>query len=70
MNEADLKTQVRNFWDDKSCGEIYATGQSERDYYESHMTGRYKLETYIRDFARFHEAQGKDVLDVGIGMGA
>ena len=69
-NEADLKTQVRNFWDDKSCGEVYATGQSERDYYESHSRARYELEPYIRDFAKFHEGQGKDVLEIGIGMGA
>lgn len=70
MNDTDLKTQVRDFWDDKSCGEVYADGQSEKDYYESHMRARYKLEPYIRDFAKFNEAQGKDVLEIGVGMGA
>lgn len=70
VNEDNLKTQMRNFWDNKSCGEVYATGQSERDYYESHSRARYELEFYIRDFARFHEGHGKDVLEIGIGMGA
>lgn len=70
MNDTDLKTQVRDFWDDKSCGEVYADGQSEKDYYESHMRARYKLEPYIRDFAKFNEAQEKDVLEIGVGMGA
>ncbi|MBI3469258.1 MAG: methyltransferase domain-containing protein [Planctomycetes bacterium] len=69
-NEADLKTQVRDFWDDRSCGEVYATGRSERDYYESHSRERYKLEPYIHDFARFVEGRGKDVLEIGVGMGA
>ena len=25
-SETDLKVQVRDFWDAKSCGEIYASG--------------------------------------------
>jgi ubiquinone/menaquinone biosynthesis C-methylase UbiE len=70
MNELELKNRVRDFWDDKSCGEVYATGKSERDYYESHSRARYELEPYIHDFARFHEGQDKDVLEIGIGMGA
>lgn len=68
--EADLKSQVRDFWDDKSCGEVYATGQTERDYYETHSRARYELEPYIFDFARFQEGKGKDVLEIGVGMGA
>ena len=69
-NDTDLKLKVRDFWDEKSCGEVYASGQSEKDYYDSHTKTRYELEPYILDFARFHEAQGKDILEIGIGMGA
>jgi ubiquinone/menaquinone biosynthesis C-methylase UbiE len=68
--EDDLKGRVRDFWDDASCGEVYASGQSERDYYESHSNARYELEPYILDFAKFNEGQGKDVLEIGVGMGA
>lgn len=70
QDKANLKIQVRDFWDDSSCGEVYATGQSERDYYESHSKARYELESSIYDFARFCEGQGKDVLEIGVGMGA
>jgi ubiquinone/menaquinone biosynthesis C-methylase UbiE len=71
MNEGnDLKSEVRDFWDEQSCGEVYADGQSDREYYESHCKARYVLEPYIFDFARFHEGQNKDVLEIGIGMGA
>lgn len=64
------KEDVRDFWNKGSCGEVYADGQSERDYYETHMKARYQLEPYIRDFARFSDGKDKDVLEIGVGMGA
>lgn len=70
VGETDLKSQVRDFWDEGSCGEVYASGQTGRDYYESHRKARYGLEPYIFDFAKFHEGQGKDILEIGVGMGA
>lgn len=71
MNEAiELKSAVRDFWDEASCGEVYATGTSTREYYDSHSNTRYTLEPYIIDFARFSEGLDKDVLEVGVGMGA
>ena len=60
-NEIDLKSQVRDFWNNASCGEVYASGQSELNYYESHNKARYELEPYIRDFAKFGEGTDKDV---------
>ena len=68
--EKQLKAQVRDFWDAKSCGEIYAKGQSQRSYYEAQREARHELEPYIVDFAKFHEGRGKDVLEIGVGMGA
>ncbi len=69
-NEFELKNSVKEFWNKESCGEIYATGQSEIEYYESASNSRYKLEPYIFDFAAFHEGNKKDVLEIGVGMGA
>jgi ubiquinone/menaquinone biosynthesis C-methylase UbiE len=66
----DLKARIRSFWEEKSCGEAYAAGESEKEYYESHARARYELEPYIRDFARFQEGKGKEVLEIGVGMGA
>jgi ubiquinone/menaquinone biosynthesis C-methylase UbiE len=34
------------------------------------MKERYRLERHLRDFARFSEGGGKDVLEIGVGMGA
>jgi ubiquinone/menaquinone biosynthesis C-methylase UbiE len=68
--QADLKAQVRDFWDEKSCGEVYATGDSARDGYEAQSRARRELEPYIAEFARFDEGRGLDVLEIGVGMGA
>jgi SAM-dependent methyltransferase len=68
--EVDLKTRVKEFWNDKSCGEIYANGQTGMEYYESQSKARYDLEPYLKPFARFNEGKGKSVLEIGVGMGA
>src|SRR5262245_19111478 len=67
---SDSKTLVKDFWEAGSCGEVYATGSRGKAYYESHRKARYDLEPYILDFARFPEGSGKDVLEIGVGMGA
>jgi ubiquinone/menaquinone biosynthesis C-methylase UbiE len=66
----DLKGQVREFWDQQPCGEIYASGFSELEQFERQAQIRYELEPYLAEFARFSDGAGKDVLEVGVGMGA
>ncbi|MGC4007143.1 MAG: class I SAM-dependent methyltransferase [Pirellulales bacterium] len=66
----ELKLRVREFWDRASCGETYAEGTSDQAYYESHAKARYELEPYIFDFARFADGRERDVLEIGVGMGA
>ena len=70
MNKTTLKNDVRDFWDKESCGEIYSSGESKEAYYTSHSKARYDLEPYIFDFAKFNDGHDKDVLEIGIGMGA
>jgi SAM-dependent methyltransferase len=70
VGDTALKEAVRDFWDGASCGEVYAAGNDDRAYYEAHRDARYCLEPYIKDFARFEQAAGKDVLEIGVGMGA
>lgn len=70
-SQTDLKASVREFWNERSCGEIYASGGGlEQAYYESHRIERYGLEPYITGFAKFYEGTNKDVLEIGVGMGA
>jgi SAM-dependent methyltransferase len=70
MKQSELKTHVRDFWDEQSCGEVYADGTSGQQYYESHSRARYELEPYLAEFARFQDGKDADVLEIGIGMGA
>ena len=66
----NLKQEVHDFWNAASCGEVYAVGDSRRAQLEEHARARYRLEPYILDFARFHEGAGRDVLEIGVGLGA
>jgi SAM-dependent methyltransferase len=61
---------VREFWSAEPCGERYAVGQTPREKFEQHASARYTLEPVIPLFARFEEAAGRDVLEIGVGMGA
>ena len=57
---------VRDYWNDASYGEVYAVdGSLERQAAE-----RYRLEPYLVDFARFPDGAGKEILEIGVGMGA
>jgi len=70
MDMRGLKAEVRGFWDAASCGEVYAAGLSAEQRFREHAEARYRLEPYIRGFARFEEGSGQDVLEIGVGMGA
>ncbi len=66
----EAKSDVRDFWDRASCGEdLYLPGRAAEDF-AAHAADRYRLEPYIADFARFDEARGKRVLEIGVGLGA
>jgi len=65
-----LKDEVRDFWGKMSCGEIYARGDTVREQLEHQARTRYELEPYLLEFARFGDGAGRDVLEIGVGMGA
>ncbi len=64
---ADLKEQVRKFWNAEPCGSRYL---GELADFEAHARARYELEPYITEFANFSSSRGLKVLEVGVGMGA
>jgi ubiquinone/menaquinone biosynthesis C-methylase UbiE len=64
------KEQVQEFWDAASCGESLYLSGADRDSYEAQSRQRYTLEPYIPEFARFDDARGKRVLEIGVGLGA
>lgn len=63
-------SEIESFWNAQSCGEVYATGTSLEQQFRTQERARYELEPFIFDFAKFPEAGGKDVLEIGVGMGA
>jgi ubiquinone/menaquinone biosynthesis C-methylase UbiE len=65
-----LKDSVYDFWNAKSCGEVYAEGDSPAARLDQQARERYVLEPGIFAFAGFADAPGKDVLEIGVGMGA
>jgi SAM-dependent methyltransferase len=68
--EDGSKDAVRAFWQDAACGESYAAGETLQQALARHATVRSRLEPYIPAFADFQSARGRDVLEIGIGMGA
>lgn len=64
------KKAVEEFWDKASCGEdLYLRNQQFEGYLE-HARRRYELEPVIEEFAEFGSARGKQVLEIGVGLGA
>lgn len=64
------KDDVRDFWDQASCGEkLYLEGLDVEGFRQQAET-RYELEPFIIPFADFEAARGKGVLEIGVGLGA
>lgn len=64
------KQVVHDFWEQASCGETLLLPSTDKDGYAAQAQARYTLEPYILDFARFKEASGLRVLEIGVGLGA
>jgi SAM-dependent methyltransferase len=66
----DLKKEIREFWNEESCGERLLLEASDQAGYRAQMEKRYSLEPYIESFARFDDCRDLDVLEIGVGLGA
>jgi ubiquinone/menaquinone biosynthesis C-methylase UbiE len=49
---------------------VYAEGDTLRAQFEEQAAARYRMEPYIHEFAGFAGGAGRDVLEIGVGMGA
>jgi ubiquinone/menaquinone biosynthesis C-methylase UbiE len=61
------KQAVKDYWNEQSCGESYMDGSV--DPYESVRATRYDLIPDLKRYADFPSAAGKDVLEIGVGLG-
>lgn len=66
---APLKEQVKAFWEANPCDVKDAAPALDRAYFTAFAQQRYRTHPYIPGFADFEAAQGKRVLEVGVGAG-
>src|SRR5215831_10740066 len=65
-----LKAQVREFWNQQSCGtEVAQSSKFSKAYFEEIEAFRYFDQPFIHSFAQFTRYHGKKVLEVGFGAG-
>lgn len=65
-----LKNQVRDFWNQQSCGtEAGTSSKFSAAYFEEVEEFRYFDQPFIHAFAQFTRYHGKKVLEVGFGAG-
>jgi SAM-dependent methyltransferase len=64
------KRAVKAFWEGASAGEFWAVGESDAQRFAAEEAARDRFEPYLPPFARFADGAGKDVLEIGVGMGA
>lgn len=64
------KADVRQFWDAAACGERLLLTDVDRDGFRRQAEERYRLEPYIIPFAAFDRWHDREVLEIGLGLGA
>ena len=62
--------QVHDFWNGSSCGEELYLHSRDRAGYLAQSRTRYQLEPFISAFANAAATRDRDVLEIGIGLGA
>jgi ubiquinone/menaquinone biosynthesis C-methylase UbiE len=66
----DLKTRVHDFWQANPCGTKFAQGEvGTREFFDAVERHRYQTESHIREVVGFDRWRGRDVLEVGCGLG-
>ena len=66
----DRLGQAHDFWNAGSCGEDQYLTTGDQAGYKAHSRRRYELEPDITSFANAFAARGRDVLEIGVGLGA
>ncbi|HEX8091666.1 MAG TPA: class I SAM-dependent methyltransferase, partial [Blastocatellia bacterium] len=70
MMAEDLKTRVHDFWQANPCGTKFAQGEiGTREFFDAVERHRYQTESHIREVVGFDRWRGRDVLEVGCGLG-
>src|SRR5690242_5928508 len=67
MPKTSEKELVKQHWNAASCGEAYL--EPTEDPYSAVRASRYVLIPDLPQYADFPSAKGKDVLEIGVGLG-
>lgn len=71
MKSESLKQEVRDYWNEESCGTKFTQAEKfTRPYYDEIEEHRYRVEPEIFSFAQFTRFHGKQMLEVGVGAGS
>ena len=65
----NLKTQVKDFWNEASCGEDLLLPSKDEYGFNQQRLKRYQLEPEILSFVNFGKYNRKKVLEIGVGLG-
>lgn len=68
-DDEELKARVRDHWDREPCGTRGLTSDDPRERLREAEVFRYEVDEHIPRFARFTEAGGLRVLEIGVGAG-
>ena len=66
----DPKARVKEHWEQEVCGTRYGRSEDAEEYFDEIHRSRYERTGYLRQFARFDEACGQHVLEIGVGAGS
>ena len=68
--KAELKSQVRDYWNEFSCDtQVAAAEKFSREYFEQIERFRYRDQPFIHSFAQFTRYRDRRILEVGFGAG-
>jgi ubiquinone/menaquinone biosynthesis C-methylase UbiE len=70
MASPNALEEVRSFWDRAACGEDLYLRAPDAAGYAAQLRKRYELEPYIEAFAAPRTTRGRQVLEIGVGLGA
>jgi ubiquinone/menaquinone biosynthesis C-methylase UbiE len=66
----EQKDRVKSFWEEEPCGVVHAEApEGTREFFAQIERTRNELEPFIPEFADFAGAEGKVVLEIGVGAG-
>jgi SAM-dependent methyltransferase len=67
---SDALSGVHDFWNAHSCGEELYLHGFDASAYRAQQVRRYELEPFIETFADAGSSRNRDVLEIGVGLGA